>query len=146
MGHRKADADAGAPMSRYASQQTATLLRRFAYQTGRTAKSGDAGSVHDLRVAIRRLAQCLRVFEQFFRHGATRKIRRALKEMAGMASEVRNRDVAAALLARARTAPEAGLLRRLHEERGRAQRELAAKLREWTRSDASRKWRSALGL
>jgi CHAD domain-containing protein len=146
MGRKKPDADAATPVRRYASQQTATLLRRLAYEAGRTAKSGDAASVHDLRVAIRRLAQCLRVFDQFFRRGVTKKIRRALKELADVASEVRNRDVARALVAKAKLEPECGLERRLAEERGRAQRELAAKLREWTRSDRSRKWRSALDL
>ena len=50
----------------HAAGQASALLRRLAFQASRTARLSDAGSVHDLRVSIRRLAQCLRVFGQFF--------------------------------------------------------------------------------
>jgi CHAD domain-containing protein len=111
---------------------------------GRTAKSGDTEAVHDLRVAIRRLAQCLRVFEQFFPRDKTRKIRRALKEMVDLASEVRDRDVALALVASAKIAPKSELPRRLAEDRRAAQLALVTELKQWIRSNLSRKWRSAL--
>jgi CHAD domain-containing protein len=133
-------------MRRHASQRTATRLRRLAYQVARASKSADIESVHDLRVAIRRLAQCLRVFDQFFPHGQTRKIRRALKEMAGLASEVRDQDVAAALLVKAAVAPESELPRRTAKARRTAQQALVTELKQWTRSNLSRKWRSALEL
>jgi len=89
---------------------------------GRAAKSADAEAVHDLRVAIRRLAQCLRVFEQFFPRDKTRKIRRELKEMVDLASEVRNRDVALALVAEAKIAPKSDLPRRLADDRRECER------------------------
>ncbi len=144
MGHDKTGAVL--TLRRHALQQTATLLRRLAYEAGRASKSPDAASVHDLRVAIRRLTQCLRVFHQFFPRGKARKIRRALKEMVDLASEVRDRDIAAGLLARAKIAPESDLPRRLLEERGAAQRVLVTELKQWTRSNSSRKWRSLLEL
>lgn len=146
MGRKEPDAAPAPTLRRHASQQTANRLRRLAYEVGRAAKSADTGSVHDLRVAIRRLAQCLRTFEQFFPHDKTRKIRRALKEMAGLASEVRDRDVALALLARAKIAPDSELARHLVEERRTARRALVTELKQSTRSNLSRKWRSLLEL
>lgn len=146
MGQNEPDAAPAPTLRRHAFQQTANRLRRLAYEVGRASKSSDTESVHDLRVAIRRLAQCLRVFEQFFPHGKTRKIRRALKEMADLASEVRDRDVATALLVKARIAPESELPRRLAEGRRSAQRALVTELKQWTRGNSSRKWRSLLEL
>lgn len=133
-------------LRRHASLQTANRLRRLAYEVGRAAKSGGSASVHDLRVAIRRLSLCLRVFEQLFPHGKTRKIRRALKEMVDLASQVRNRDVALALLAKAKLPASSELPRRLAEERRAAHGALVTELKQWTRSNLSRKWRSALEL
>ena len=144
MGHEKPGA---APtLRRHACQQTAILLRRMAYEAGRASKSADATSVHDLRVAIRRLSQCLLVFRQFFPPGKARKIRKALKEMVDLASEVRDRDIARELLVNAKIAPESALPRRLLEERGAARRALVTELKQWTRSNSSRKWRSLLDL
>ena len=146
MGRKEPDAAPAPTLRRHAFQQTANRLRRLAYEVGRASKSGDTESIHDLRVSIRRLAQCLRVFEQFFPHGKTRKIRRTLKDMADLASAVRDRDVAAALLAKAKIAPESELPRRLAEGRRAAQRALVTELKQFTRSNLSRKWRSLLEL
>ena len=54
-------------MREYVRLQTAMLLRRLAFQVSRNARSGrDADAIHDLRVAIRRLNRCLRVFAEFY--------------------------------------------------------------------------------
>lgn len=144
MGRKDANPAAAPTMRRHAALETATLLRRLAYEVSRASKSGGEGAVHDLRVAIRRLAQCLRVFDQFFPRGKTRKLRRALKEMVDLASEVRDRDIATELLAKAKIGPESGLQRRLLEERNAARRALVTELKRWVRNNSSRKWRSAL--
>jgi hypothetical protein len=68
-------------MRDYARQQTAILLRRLAYQLNRAARNGDADSIHDLRIAIRRLSRCLRVFAPFFPADSWKKIRRRLAEL-----------------------------------------------------------------
>src|ERR1039458_6517364 len=51
----------GVKMREYVSDQTGELLRHLAFQVTRTARTGDAEAIHDLRVAIRRLSRCLRV-------------------------------------------------------------------------------------
>lgn len=53
-------------MRKYATEHTSTLLRRLAYHMNRVGRSADSDSVHDLRVAIRRFTQSLRVFAPFF--------------------------------------------------------------------------------
>jgi CHAD domain-containing protein len=54
-------------MREYVRVETGILLRRLAFQVGRIAKSSDAASIHDLRVAIRRFNRCLSLFSQFYR-------------------------------------------------------------------------------
>ncbi|HXN49566.1 MAG TPA: CHAD domain-containing protein [Bryobacteraceae bacterium] len=144
MGRKEPTAAPAPTLRRHVAQLAQNRLRRLAYAVGRTAKSADTEAVHDLRVAIRRLAQCLRVFEQFFPRDKTRKIRRALKEMVDRASEVRDRDVALALVASAKIAPKSDLPRRLADDRRAAQLVLVTELKQWIRGNLSRKWRSAL--
>src|ERR1017187_6125566 len=94
-------------MHDYACLETAILLRRLAYQSNRAARDGDADSIHDLRVAIRRLSRCLRVFAPFFPVGSWKKIRRQLAGLMKATGEVRDRDIALQLLAEARVSPRA---------------------------------------
>ena len=130
----------------YATEQTATLLRRLAFQASRTAKMPDPDAVHDLRVSLRRLAQCLRVFHQFFPRQRNRKIQQKLEAVMDLASEVRNRDIALMLLASAPPLSDSWLLRVLSQERTEAESSLAAALERWNRRNFHKRWRSRLGL
>lgn len=132
-------------MREYARLQTAILLRRLAFQVNRASKAGDADSIHDLRVAIRRFSRCLRVFSQFFTGPSWKKIRRQLGELMEAAGEVRDRDIALALLAEAAIPPHAAIVTRLAAERRKAGRELLVEISRWKRR-GSRKWRSQLEL
>lgn len=60
----------------YVNAQAEALLERMAWQVSHTAKRCDSESVHDLRVEVRRLANCLRAFKQFFPERPRKKIRR----------------------------------------------------------------------
>src|SRR5262245_20209839 len=104
-------------MRDYARTQTAILLRRLAYQVNRASKSTDAESVHDLRVAIRRLNRCLRTFSQFYPGRSWKKVRRRLKELMTVAGEVRDRDIAVELLNHAGSAPDSHAIKALGQER-----------------------------
>jgi CHAD domain-containing protein len=130
----------------HAAGQAYTLLRRLARQANRTARLSDAGSVHDLRVSIRRLAQCLRVFGQFFPRERGKKFRKRLTAVMDLASAVRDRDIAMELLAAARIPSDSALLRVLSQERAGAERSLAAALERWRRRGFQKKWRSRLEL
>jgi len=129
-------------MRDHARYQAGVLLRRLAYQVGRAARRDDPESVNDLRISIRRLAECLRVFDEFF---AAKRIRKRLKRMLDRAAAVRDRDVGLALLAEAglENGEAATVLRR---ERRALRRELDQGVRRWLRRDLARRWREELEL
>lgn len=128
----------------FVTEQTARLLERLAYQVNSTIHSRSADSVHDLRVAIRRFAQLLAVFKQFFRARERRKIRRNLKETMSFAGEVRDRDIAIELLAGMRSTEAAAIEAKLRVQRKEAETVLLAVLRRWGARKSSSKWRAGL--
>jgi CHAD domain-containing protein len=134
------------PVRDFAAEQTSTLLRRLAFQASRTAKMPDVDAIHDLRVPIRRLAQCLRVFSQFFPRDRTRKTQQKLETVLDLASKVRDRDIALNLLASAPPLSDSSLQQLLSHERTEAERALVAALERWNRRSFHKKWRSRLGL
>ena len=140
------DVKPGLAIRKHATQIVAAQLRRFAFEVNRAARPGNAGAVHDLRVSIRRLAQCLRLFAQFFPGGKAKKIRSRLKPIMTRAAEVRNRDVALDLLKSAGVAAPPPVIERLKQERERAHRLLVADLRHWNRRRSFKKWRAQLEL
>jgi CHAD domain-containing protein len=133
-------------MRAYALQQTRTLLRRLAFQVSQAGKVCDADSVHDLRVAIRRFTQSLRVFHQYLSKGQARKIRRKLGRVMDLAGAVRDRDITLELVAQAKIAARSPLCIALKHARKEAERELLAAIRRSTRDNFSRKWRTRLEL
>jgi CHAD domain-containing protein len=100
----------------------------------------------DLRVAIRRLSRCLRVFTPFFPGDSWKKIRRQLAGLMEATGRVRDRDIALQLLAEAGIPPRAAIATRLATERRKASRELLLEIRRWKGRSFSRKWRSRLEL
>jgi CHAD domain-containing protein len=133
-------------MHDHAAGQASTLLRRLAFQANRTARLSDAGAVHDLRVSIRRLGQCLRIFGQFFPRERGRKSQHRLNAVMDLASAVRDRDIALELLAAARIRSDSALVEVLSEERAAAERSLVDTLERWSRRTFQKKWRSRLEL
>jgi CHAD domain-containing protein len=133
-------------MREYVHRETATLLRRFALQVDRAAQVGDADSIHDLRVAVRRLSRCLRVFSQFYPRRSWKKARRELAELLDKAGAVRDRDIALELLAASGIPPGAPVVTRLQSERRNAGEELLLEIRRWRDRDFSRQWRLWLEL
>jgi CHAD domain-containing protein len=133
-------------MREFVRLETAVLLRRFAFQVNRAATSGDADSIHDLRVANRRLSRCLRVFSQFYPDRSWKKIRRALADLRDLAGAVRDLDIALELLAASGISPEAAIMTQLQAERRQAGQALVLEVRRWKSRGFSRKWRIRLGL
>jgi CHAD domain-containing protein len=133
-------------MREHARLQTAALLRRLAFQLNRIARSSDADAVHDLRVAIRRLSRCLRVFSSFYPGDSWKKARQELKALMNEAAEVRERDVALLLFTEAGVGQRAPITTRIAAERREAARTLRLAARHWKSRNFSRKWRSRLDL
>jgi CHAD domain-containing protein len=130
----------------YVRLQTGLLLRRLAFQVNRTARTGDAGAIHDLRVAIRRLSRCLCVFAQFYPGRSWKKLRRCLADLMDACGNVRDRDIAIELLEQAGLPAASPLVRRLGEERRAADRELRRELLRWKDRGFRRQWRVRLEL
>lgn len=127
-------------MRQYVQQQTSTLLRRMASQAHEAAVLGTPEAVHDLRVAIRRLNQCLRLFHDFFPRDEAKNIRRRLRKLMDLAGGVRNFDIAIELLRKSKEPA----IPALAVERRRARKELVSALNAWSRHDSSQKWRERL--
>lgn len=130
----------------YAQQQTRTLLRRLAYQVNQTIRQGDADSVHDLRVAIRRFTQCLRTFAQFFPKAEAKKIRHKLKTIMQAASEVRDYDITLDLFEDAGISKSSRAAAAIDKQRKQAEKKLMDAIRRSSRDNFSRKWRTKLEL
>ena len=134
------------PMRKYVREQIAALLRRLAFQVSHASRRADPDAVHDLRVSIRRLTQCLKTFREFLGRGNAKKIRRKLKGLMDLAAGVRNRDIALEFLRGARVPSDSVLVRTLFQQRREAERSLRQALRNWSRQHTFRKWRSELEL
>ncbi len=146
MGHKAQRHKADVPIRDHAAGQTSALLRRLAFQAHGTSRRSDPDSVHDLRVSIRRLVQCLRIFGQFFNRESGKKFQKRLSAVMDLASAVRDRDIALEFLASARLSSDSALVQVLSQERARAERALVDTLERWSRRGFQKKWRSRLEL
>ncbi len=127
-------------LSDYVKQHISGLIDKVAEQ-GRLAETDTTGDgVHDLRVAIRRLAENLRVFEDLFPRGAAKKVRKELRAAMRLAGDARNHDIAAELMRRAKVPAKPDVA----AGRARAAVKLAKVLRAWNRDAAERAWREGL--
>lgn len=133
-------------MREYARLQTAILLRRLAYEIGQAGNTPTPGVVHDLRVAIRRLAVCLRLFARFYPRHSAKRIRHRLDTLMEAAATVRDLDITLELLGKAGIPSRSRVAEKLREERRKASNRLSREIRSWKSSGFSRKWRSRLAL
>jgi CHAD domain-containing protein len=131
---------------KFAAQLARNLLGRVAFEARDAARLRSPDSVHDLRVSIRRFSQCLRVFRDSFPTGAAKEVRRELRRMMRLASEVRNRDVAIEILKKAGEIADPPLAAALSDERKLAHRTLVKSLEQWNERNRIAKWRSGLNL
>jgi len=131
------------PIRDYALEQMNHLLTTLTFQVHRAAKTPRPPEIHDLRVSIRRFSQGLRLFGEFFPKREIKKIRKRLKRMMRLTSEIRNRDIALEFLAKSRIAAHRA---RLQRERKAHERQFSDMVRRWSARDFSAKWRSGLSL
>jgi CHAD domain-containing protein len=127
----------------YAIEQMNHLLTRLAFQVHRAAKTPGPDEIHDLRVSIRRFSQGLLLFSDFFPKWEEKKIKKMLKRMMRLTSEIRNRDIALEFLVKHRHGEHR---HRLEQERANYERQFSEMVRRWSARDFSAKWRNALSL
>lgn len=127
----------------FAAEQVGGLLRRLAYQAGRTNKSPRASEVHDLRVATRRFTQALAAFDTCFSTEEVKKIKRRFKKIMGLAGDVRDYDIAIELLSKLKS-PPAAVLSAFRKRRKEAEQDLTGALKRWSQRRSYSKWRTVL--
>jgi len=129
--------------ARKAEDKARERLRTLAASLRRAAKhSGEAESIHRLRVSIRRFTQVLRVFDGLFSH--CRKMRRRLRGLMDLCGAARNCDVAVEVLAAAGVTVDVEIEKRLKQRRLRVGRDLAKLLDGWNARAGMRRWRGWL--
>jgi CHAD domain-containing protein len=133
-------------MKEFAHLQVSSLLRRLAAQVKRTGEAAYADSVHDLRVAIRRLSRALRSFAQFFPGKQWKRIRKELSKLMDAAAAVRDNDVALELIEKAGAGKRARVALTLQARRREAEAKLREELQNWQGRGFAREWREALEL
>lgn len=133
-------------MREYALQQTALLLGRLGVALNRAARAGDADSIHDVRVALRRLGRCLRLFAAFYPDRSGKKIRRRIARLMAAAGAVRDCDIAIELVVRAGVARRSAIVAQLAAQRRKTGRDLLLEVRRWKTRDFPSQWRSRLEL
>jgi len=134
---------AARPIRDYAIDQVNHLLTRLAFQVHRAAKQPIPDEIHDLRVGIRRFSQGLEVFEDFFPPWEVKKVKKRLKRMMKLTSQIRDRDITLEFLAEMKHTTHR---QRFEGERATYEREFSEMVRRWTARDFSAKWRTGLSL
>jgi CHAD domain-containing protein len=127
----------------YALDQMNHLLTRLAFQIHRAAKVPGPEEIHDVRVNIRRFSQGLLLFQDFFPAWEVKKIRRRLKRMMRLTSEIRDRDITLDYLAGLKQTRHRA---RLVKKRLALQKEYSQMVQRWNARDFSARWRSGLSL
>lgn len=133
-------------MIAFVGSQVTARLDRVASEVRKTLKNADPDAVHDLRVAIRRLVQCLRIFESQLPKKASKKIRRQLRDVLQAAGRLRDYDIALELLLKCGYPRSGAASRRLLRERKQRESLLRERLRRLARRDFLRRWQSQLNL
>ena len=136
----------GTTLAAFMAEQTATRLRKLAYELRHTRQSMDVERVHDLRVAVRRLMETLRVGKGVFPADGVEEVLDDLRKIMKAAGEVRSCDIAADLLQVASVPEDADVFTRLTETRRAAEDKLFERAQHAYHRDATRRWRAALML
>lgn len=118
----------------------------MAFQVRQAAVRADAEAVHDLRVSIRRLRECLRTFAGLYPQAQRKKIRKELRQLMKCAEQVRSADIALELLEAAGLGDTDPLVREIREQRARHRTRLHEELTALGGRPYTRTWREGLGL
>jgi CHAD domain-containing protein len=130
----------------YAAARAGELLRKLRKEVERSRTEGDPDAVHDLRVSVRRLSQCLDVFSELFPGKSAQKVRRRIRKIRRMAGEVRDRDIAIEAIDKYTLPAVDGYTDRMRQERTEAYAALAGMLERISRRERVAKWSQDLGL
>ncbi len=135
------------PLSSFALAQTRSRLKKVRAQIKRaTDHPKNPDSAHDLRVAIRRFTQCLRLFRDLLDPGPARRMRKKLRKLMELCGAKRDFDVGLEVLREAGVPSDDPAFARFEEHRDHRMRELARALRRKHKWDSADRWPKQLAL
>jgi CHAD domain-containing protein len=112
-------------LDNFAQSQLRLRLRKIAATARHAAdRPGDAENIHNLRVAIRRFTQALRVFRDLLDRSYVRKMRRVLHKIMELCGNIRDCDIARETIDTAGAPVSDALERHLSKTRSRAECDL----------------------
>lgn len=126
------------------AQRASELLDHLSREMRQAAKNPNAEAVHDVRVAIRRLRQCLTVFAAMFPARASKNIHKSLREVLDAAGELRNLDIAVALLQESKLNRTAPLIADLRKDRVKSAKQFVRALGKLDNGGIAAKWQAKL--
>jgi CHAD domain-containing protein len=133
-------------LGKHVRSHTSRLLQRLASQVHLAAGRSDEESVHDLRVAIRRLRECFRTFKDLYPEAPRKKVGKELRKVMKRAERVRSTDIALELLKKSGLDDSAELVRQMRAQRAQYRLALRDELRSLASRPYARSWSKALGL
>lgn len=129
------------PPARFAEVSLAARLTRLVEEAERCAATPDPDAVHDLRVAIRRFSQALRIFKPLVDAKAVKHMRGALKRVMDAAAAVRDLDVGMERLIEEGLPAEHAVLDEMRSERRRGEMALRGWLLVLQSEEPESAWR-----
>ena len=144
---KSAAAPAGSQhLTAFAPARAVELFERFDKEVERSRTTGDPDAIHDLRVSVRRLSQCLDVFSKLFPGKSALRIRKRIRRIRRLAGDVRDRDIALELVEKHELPAPNGFTERIRQERADAYAKLVKKLGRLSKRAKVNTWRKELGL
>jgi len=131
---------------RFSAEQGSGALRSLNLQVVRTLRFPGIEAVHDLRVAVRRFRQVLKILKPWLPREESHLLKAELKELMKRAGDVRDRDIALDLLRALEIPGNRRIVSEVHDARANAAHALRESLREFQLRDTGAAWRRALKL
>jgi len=133
-------------MKQFVRVQTSERLKKLESELKNTFDlPEDPDAIHDLRVAIRRLNQTVRVFMAWLDARRVTKLRARLKNLMERCGAVRNCDIAMAVLKAAEWQDDS-VFRSLEKERTHTCKRLRKTLQKWHHHHRAQRWREKLAV
>jgi CHAD domain-containing protein len=128
-------------MNEFVHKQTLAGLERFEQEIQKAASDPhDADAIHDLRVSMRRLSQCIEMFAGFLDAAAVGKIGKKIKRLMNRCGAVRNCDITLDLLKAVKISEHARSVRDIEKQRRDAETALIKQLKRWSGKGIRKDW------
>ena len=132
--------------SAYARHETARRWQRFSAEIAKGATHNGEETAHDVRVAIRRLTQALRVFAPLLAGKQAKRLRKKLHPLLDAAAVVRDCDIALQLLRGAGLPAQHAMWDELRAERSAAEARFRRRLADIAGEAKTSAWPRRLGI